>query len=245
VGQRFPYQQVKTVRIDDDGQWHDLPAGEVGNLAISGPTVFPGYVTARTGNGYVLDGLGKLNGGWLDTGDLAWVDGDGFVHLTGRAKDLIIRGGHNIDPAMIEDALLAHPDVTGAAAVGRPDVHAGEVPVAYVTLRPDAAVTPDSLRQWAVEHVSESAAAPKSVLVIDTIPVTAVGKPYKPALRADATRSAVRDALASVPGVADVEAAVDDGAIVVTVAVDAGTDTDAIVANLGRYALTWDIKERS
>ena len=66
-------------------------------------------------------GLGKLNDGWLDTGDLAWVDTDGFVHLTGRAKDLIIRGGHNIDPATIENALLAHPDVTAAAAVGRPD----------------------------------------------------------------------------------------------------------------------------
>lgn len=244
VGQRLPYQLVKTVRIDDDGQWHDLPAGETGNLAISGPTVFPGYVTARTNNGYVLDGLGKLNGGWLDTGDLAWVDGDGFVHLTGRAKDLIIRGGHNIDPAMIEDALLDHPDVTDAAAVGRPDVHSGEVPVAYVTLRPDATVTPESLRQWAVEHVSESAAAPKSVIIIDTIPVTAVGKPYKPPLRADATRSAIRDALVTVPGVVDVEVAVDDGAIVVTVVVDAGADTEAIAAPLGRYALAWDIKEQ-
>ncbi|ORA32470.1 acyl-CoA synthetase [Mycobacterium aquaticum] len=244
VGQRFPYQQVKTVRIDDDGQWHDLPTGEVGNLAISGPTVFPGYVTARTVNGYVLDGLGKLNDGWLDTGDLAWVDGDGFVHLTGRAKDLIIRGGHNIDPATIEDALLAHPDVTGAAAVGRPDVHAGEVPVAYVTLCRDATATPESLRQWAVEHVSESAAAPKSVIVIDTIPVTAVGKPYKPALRADATRSAIRDALTSVLGVAEVEATVDYGAIVTTVVVDADADTGAVAAVLGRYALAWDIKER-
>ena len=244
VGQRLPYQRVKSVRIDDDGHWHDLPVGDVGNLAISGPTVFPGYVTARTDNGYVLDGLGKLNDGWLDTGDLAWVDDDGFVHLTGRAKDLIIRGGHNIDPAMIEDALLAHPDVTGAAAVGRPDVHAGEVPVAYVTLRPGAAVTPESLRQWAVEHVSESAAAPKSVIVIDAIPVTAVGKPYKPSLRADATRRAVRDALTSVPGVVDVEAKVGDGSIVVIVAVAGGTDTDAIAATLGHYALAWDIKEQ-
>lgn len=245
VGQRLPYQQVKAVRIDDDGQWHDLPPGEAGNLAISGPTVFPGYVTARTNNGHVLDGLGKLNDGWLDTGDLAWVDDEGFVHLTGRAKDLIIRGGHNIDPAMIEDALLDHPAVTGAAAVGRPDVHAGEVPVAYVTLRPDFFANPESLRQWAAQHISESAAAPKSVIVLDAIPVTAVGKPYKPALRADATRSAVRDALTSVPGVVDVEAAVDDGAIVVTVVVSAGADTDAIAATLGRYALAWDIKERS
>ncbi|KAB7758008.1 MULTISPECIES: acyl-CoA synthetase [Mycobacteriaceae] len=244
VGQRLPYQQVKTVDIDDHGVWHELPSGQIGTLAIGGPTVFAGYVTGRNTDGFVLDGNGKLVDGWLDTGDLAWVDDDGFVHLCGRAKDLIIRGGHNIDPAMIEDALLAHPDVTGVAAVGRPDVHAGEVPVAYVTLRPDAATTPDLLRQWAVEHVAESAAAPRSVIAIDAIPVTAVGKPYKLPLRADATRNAVRDALAAVPGVADVEAAVDDGAIAVTVVVGADADTDAIAATLGRYALAWDIKER-
>ena len=70
--------------------------------------------------------------GWLDTGDLGQVDDGGFVYLTGRAKDLIIRGGHNIDPRVIEDALLAHPAVRAAAAVGRPDRHSGEVPVAYV-----------------------------------------------------------------------------------------------------------------
>ena len=98
------------------------PPARPGVLAISGPTVFPGYVTGRDEHGHVLDGLGKLVDGWLDTGDLARVDDDGFVHLAGRAKDLIIRGGHNIDPAIIEDALLAHPQVTAAAAVGRPDV---------------------------------------------------------------------------------------------------------------------------
>ena len=89
---------------------------------------------------------GKVKDGWLDTGDLASVDGDGFIRLAGRAKDLIIRGGHNIDPATIEDALLAHPDVTAAAAVGRPDPHAGEVPVAFVTLPREPSVTPMSSR---------------------------------------------------------------------------------------------------
>lgn len=245
VGQRLPYQQVRTVRIDDDGRWWDLPAGEVGNLAISGPTVFPGYVTGRSSDGYVLDGLGKLNDGWLDTGDLAWVDDDGFVHLTGRAKDLIIRGGHNIDPATIEDALLAHPDVTGAAAVGRPDAHAGEVPVAYVTVAPGSSVTEVELEAWAGKHVAERAAVPKSVTIIDALPVTAVGKPYKLSLRADAARGAVEEALEGAVGVDGVEAAVDDGSIVVTVIVDSGADAEAINATLGRYTLTWDIKEQS
>jgi len=245
VGQRLPYQRVKAVRIDDDGRWFDIPAGEVGSLAINGPTVFPGYVTARTSDGYVLDGLGKLNDGWLDTGDLAWVDDDGFVHLTGRAKDLIIRGGHNIDPATIEDALLAHPDVTGAAAVGRPDAHAGEVPVAYVTVTPGASVTEDELQAWAGKHVAERAAVPKSVTIIDALQITAVGKPYKLSLRADAARSAVQEALAGAVGVDGVEAAVDDGSIVVTVTIDSDADAEAINDTLGRYTLTWDIKEQS
>jgi fatty-acyl-CoA synthase len=244
VGQRLPYQHVKTVRIDDDGHWHDLPLGEVGNLAISGPTVFPGYVTARTQDSYVLDGLGKLNEGWLDTGDLAWVDVDGFVYLTGRAKDLIIRGGHNIDPAMIEDALLAHPDVTGAAAVGRPDVHAGEVPVAYVTVSSAATVTEDELQAWAGKRVDERAAVPKSVTIVEALPVTAVGKPFKLGLRAAAARAAIQEALAGAVGVGGVDAGVDDGAIVITVTVDAGFDADAITATLDRYALSWKIEGR-
>ena len=109
VGQRLPYQRMKAVRVRADGTGRTCPPDEPGVLAISGPTVFPGYVIGRDDDGYVLDGRGKLVDGWLDTGDLARVDADGFVYLSGRAKDLIIRGGHNIDPAVIEDALLAHP----------------------------------------------------------------------------------------------------------------------------------------
>ncbi len=245
VGQRFPYQRVKTVRVDDANHWHNLPHGEVGNLAISGPTVFPGYVTARVDDSYVLDGLGKLNDGWLDTGDLAWVDPEGFVHLTGRAKDLIIRGGHNIDPATIEDALLSHPDVTGAAAVGRPDAHAGEVPVAYVTVAAAASVTEDELRTWAGQHVDERAAVPKSVSIVEALPVTAVGKPFKLGLRANAAQHAIEEALEDVVGVHAVEARVDDGSIIVTVTAGLEADLEAIDATLGRYALAWELKERS
>lgn len=243
VGQRLPYQHLKAVRVDDDGTWHELPRGAVGNLVISGPTVFPGYVTGRDTHGFVLDGKGALVDGWLDTGDLAWVDDDDFVHLTGRAKDLIIRGGHNIDPATIEDALLAHRDVSAAAAVGRPDVHAGEVPVAYVTLRGGAAVDADTLRRWAGELVAEPAAAPKTVTVIDTIPVTAVGKPFKVPLRADAARAAVVDALAEVAGVVAVAAITEDAATVVTISVDHAADREVIVKILARYALNYRITE--
>jgi fatty-acyl-CoA synthase len=245
VGQRLPYQRVKTVRIDDNGSWTDLPAGEVGHLVIGGPTVFPGYVTACGSDGFVFDGQGKLVDGWLDTGDLAWIDSDGFVHLTGRAKDLIIRGGHNIDPATIEDALLQHPYVTGAAAVGRPDTHAGEVPVAYVTLVPGCTITGDQLRTWASEHVADKAAAPKTVTIIDALPVTAVGKPYKLPLRADAARIAARDALADHAGIEMVTAAVEDGSPLVTVTLNPSADRKAIEETLGRYPMTSRLEETS
>jgi len=241
VGQRLPYQRMKAVHIGADGTWEDLPSGQPGVLAISGPTVFPGYVTGRDENGFVLDGRGKLVEGWLDTGDLARVDADGFVHLSGRAKDLIIRGGHNIDPAVIQDALLEHPQVLAAAAVGRPDPHAGEVPVAYVALAPGASVGEDTLCAWAGERVAEPAAAPKAVTVLDAIPVTEVGKPYKLPLRADATRRAVLDALRGIDAHLTVDTRIEDGDPVVAVTVAPGTDVGAVGALLGRYAITWEL----
>jgi fatty-acyl-CoA synthase len=242
VGQRLPYQQVKAVNVSDDGEWVDLPAGQVGVLAISGPTVFPGYVTDRNPQGPVLDGLGKLRDGWLDTGDLALVDRDGFIHLAGRAKDLIIRGGHNIDPAVIESVLLAHPAVTAAQAVGRPDPHAGEVPVAFVTLAPGANQTPEELRAWAADHVPERAAAPKTVTVMDALPVTPVGKHFKPALRAQATQEAVAEALRDHPSVTGVRGAVEHGAVVAVVSLANGADEASLKEALDRFAITWRLE---
>ncbi|MFE6923039.1 acyl-CoA synthetase [Nocardia sp. NPDC057663] len=241
VGQRMPYQSVAIVRIDDDGAWEELPTGETGLLVISGPTVFSGYITGKDELGHVTSGLGSLVDGWLNTGDLAHIDRDGFIHLQGRAKDLIIRGGHNIDPATIEDALLAHPQVATAGAVGRPDVHSGEVPVAYVTLSADATVTEPELVEWAVARVHERAAAPKTVTVVDALPVTDVGKPYKLGLRADATRRELVDALAGVDGVRAVTADVTDGAIVARVTVGDGVDTSEVESTLGRYAISWKV----
>lgn len=239
VGQRLPYQEVKVVRIDEAGAWHDLPTGEVGVLAIKGPTVFPGYVTGRDALGRQLDGLGKLVDGWLDTGDLARLDDEGFIYLTGRAKDLIIRGGHNIDPAVIEDALLSHPAVSGASAVGRPDVHAGEVPVAYVVT--DGSVTVEGLSAWAADHITEQAAVPKSIEIVEALPVTDVGKPYKLALRARATEDAVTKALSLVEGVAAITAAVLDGAVVASIALDDPGAETAVATVLNRFTIDWKV----
>jgi fatty-acyl-CoA synthase len=244
VGRRLPYQQVKTVWIDPaTGAWHDLPPGATGVLAIRGPVVFAGYVAEDTPEGPRLETDGKIRDGWLDTGDLARIDTDGFIHLAGRAKDLIIRGGHNIDPAAIEDALLAHPQVTAAAAVGRPDPHAGEVPVAYVTLAPGAHVDPAELLTWATERVSERAAVPREVLVIDAIPLTAVGKPYKLGLRLDATRRAVHAELTAQGADCAPERIVcqpHDGGVRVVLPAPADEEVRRrVTAALDQYVLQW------
>ncbi|MFE3188424.1 acyl-CoA synthetase [Nocardia sp. NPDC059240] len=244
VGQRMPYQQIAVVRITEDGAWAQLSAGETGVLVISGPTIFAGYVTGRDDRGHITSGLGTLIDGWLDTGDLAHVDDDGFIYLHGRAKDLIIRGGHNIDPATIEDALLAHPHVSAAGAVGRPDVHSGEVPVAYVAVTAGADITGDELVEWAAERVHERAAAPKTVTILDALPVTDVGKPYKLGLRADATRRELLEALIDSAGIHAVKAEVEDGAVVATVEVEGSADIRAVESILGRYAITVKVEVR-
>jgi fatty-acyl-CoA synthase len=235
VGQRLPYQDMRAARVDEaSGTWELLPPGEVGTVVIKGPNVFAGYLEPGP-DGPVPRHGDKVRDGWLDTGDLGSVDADGYVRLVGRAKDLIIRGGHNIDPAVIEDALLAHPSVVAAAAVGRPDAHAGEVPVAYAVVDPDASVTAEELQQWAMAHVPEPAATPKRVDVIDAIPVTAVGKYYKPELRRRAAEDAARDAL---PGAAaDVSARLEDGQVVVTVS---GAERPAVEQAFAPFMFTWE-----
>lgn len=240
VGKRLPYHQLRVVDVAPDGSWTDVPAGGVGTLLIGGPTVFAGYVTGRGDDGFVLDHLGKVRDGWLDTGDLARID-DGFLHLTGRAKDLIIRGGHNIDPAAIEDALRAHPAVADAAAVGRPDPRAGEVPVAYVTVAAGMQTSAADLEAFVEASSLEAAARPKSVTIVAALPVTDVGKPYKLALRADAACRAVEDALAVVAGVVGVEGSVADGSVRVVVRVAPDADVAAVRTRLDAFALASEV----
>lgn len=183
VGLPLPYCGVKAFRTGADGKAAD-PCGtdEIGVLGIHGPMVFGGYLNrAAKDQPFLADG-------WLDTGDLGRVDADGFVWVTGRAKELIKRGGHGIDPGMIEDALLAHPDVALAAAIGKPDAYAGEVPIAYVQPRPGTVIDPEQLIAFARDRISERAAVPKDILVIERLPLTAIGKVHKQTLKLDITR---------------------------------------------------------
>ena len=236
VGRALPGQQVKAVRIGEDGSWADCAPGETGVLAIGGPAVFAGYVTDPRLGGPRVSREGIVHDGWLNTGDLGSVDVGGFVYLTGRAKDLIIRGGHNIDPRTIEEALLRHPGVRGAVAVGRPDRHSGEIPVAYVVPADPGRFDEADLLAWASTAIDEPAARPKRIYPITEIPVTAVGKHFKPALAADAAVRAITDTLtaAGLPG-ARVTAAHEDGRLVVTVT---GAEPGRVREAVAGFALT-------
>lgn len=205
IGMRMPYCQVKVVVLDEQGRYlRDAAREEIGNLCVRGVTVFKGYLQASKNKDIWVDG------DWFNTGDLGRMDADGYIWLTGRSKDLIIRGGHNIDPQMIEEALHRHPAVAMAAAVGKPDDKVGELPVVYVQLKPGASVSEAELLEHAARHVPERAAVPKEVWIIEAIPVTAVGKTFKPALRFDATRRVLEDVLGAIaPGV-QVEVVTDD-----------------------------------
>ncbi len=237
VGRALPGQQVKAVRIGDDGSWADCAPGETGVLAIGGPAVFAGYVTDPGSGGPRVSRGDAVRDGWLDTGDLGHLDTDGFVYLTGRAKDLIIRGGHNIDPRVIEEALLRHPAVAAAAAVGSPDPHSGEVPVAYVVPADPGQFDEDELLTWASTAIGEPAARPKRIYPIPAVPVTEVGKHYKPALAADAAVRAATEALANAglqAGGLQVTAEQEHGRLVVTVT---GADSGQVRAALAGFAL--------
>ncbi|MGZ8287678.1 MAG: acyl-CoA synthetase [Telluria sp.] len=186
VGLRLPYQAMQAWQVDACGRaTRPCATGEAGVIGICGPNVFPGYLRERDNAGI------WLRPGWLNTGDLGFIDADGYLHLTGRAKDLIIRGGHNIDPALIEDALLRYPAIALAAAVGQPDAHAGELPVAYVTLKPGMRASPETLQAAARELVPERAAVPVRVAVLAQMPLTAIGKVAKAELRLRAAEYAL------------------------------------------------------
>lgn len=175
VGIHLPHVKMKTVRQNATGEWADCEANEVGELFVKGPTVFGGYETALNAETFV--------DGWFRSGDLATIDEDGFLHITGRQKDVIIRGGHNIDPLAIEDVLYKHPSVKLCAAIGRPDPYVGEMPVAFVQLVENACVSETELLAFTRKEISERAAQPKSIHIVTSLPVTAVGKIFKPALR--------------------------------------------------------------
>ena len=173
-------------------------------ITVRGPHVSPGYRNPEHDRGVFDDGV-------LNSGDLGYTDEQGRLYIAGRAKDLIIRSGHNIDPQMIENAMATHPAVALAAAVGMPDAYAGELPVCFVALRPGASTTEDELHEHAQRTIGERPAWPKQIHVVDAIPLTTVGKIYKPALRCDAAARLVTRIVRDQFAVADAQVRVGEG----------------------------------
>ena len=162
------------VRVVDDSE-HEVAHGAVGEICVRSPLVTAGYwrapeLTAET-----------IRGGWLHTGDLGYLDGDGYLYVVDRKKDLIIRGGFNVFPRDVEEALLEHPAVAAAAVVGRPDVEHGEEVVAFVALRDE--VGADDLVAWARARIG-GYKYPREVHPVPALPLTPVGKVDRKALRA-------------------------------------------------------------
>jgi len=181
AGLRLPYTRVRAVQLNGDGTVaRECAPGEIGTIAVQGPGVTPGYAGVESaGRSFTPDG-------WFISGDLGRIDADGFIWLTERESDVIIRSGHSIDPRIIEDALRSHPGVLHAAAVGKPDAHAGEVPVAFVEMVGGARASTAELLRFARDHIGEAATVPEEIVLLARMPLTDAGKPDKVALRREA-----------------------------------------------------------
>jgi fatty-acyl-CoA synthase len=172
----------RTALLDGDG--NPVPQGEVGEICVSGPLLSGGYwnlpdETSRT-----------FHDGWMHTGDLAREDEDGFWYIVDRTKDMIVTGGFNVFPREVEDVVAEHPSVAQVCVIGTPDEKWGEAVTAVVVLRPDAPTDEESVSkmtaeiQAAVKERKGSVQSPKQVIVVDSVPVTALGKPDKKSVRA-------------------------------------------------------------
>ena len=173
VGPAIPGQRIRIV----DENLEDVPTGQTGEVLITGPIVMAGYLnnpeaTAET----IVDG-------WVRTGDVGKLDDDGYLTIVDRLKDMIIRGGENLYPKEIEDAIGSLPGVLEVAVIGRPDDVMGEVPVAFVVPYPDAELTPDGVIAHCREHLTR-VKVPVHVEITPELPKNPVGKIDKPGLRA-------------------------------------------------------------
>ncbi|MBN7796181.1 acyl-CoA synthetase [Parahaliea mediterranea] len=203
VGSRLPYMEMQIAHVDGNRRARQCAAGEIGDILARGPHIFAGYLNPQDNAGAWVEER------WFNTGDMGYMDDDGFLYLTGRSKDLIIRGGHNIDPALIEEPLGRHPAVATAVAIGQPDAYAGELPIAYVTLKAGHRTTVQALDEHCKATVSERAAVPKRIVILEKMPLTAVNKIYKPELRNLATEWVILDMLSKKSINASVKASMD------------------------------------
>jgi acyl-CoA synthetase (AMP-forming)/AMP-acid ligase II len=240
IGIPFPYTHV---RIIDPDSHVDLDVGEVGEICVANPGVASGDTYTEPDKNKDLYYHWPDNDAWyLRTGDLGRLDEDGYLWITGRAKDLIIRGGHNIDPAEIEEALAGHPAVAFVGAIGQPDAHSGEIPCAYVELVDGATVSTEDLMAFAKEKIAERAAHPKYLEVLPELPKTAVGKIFKPDLRRRAISRIYGEALKAEGVAAEVAEVFEDKkrGLVARIRKTGQAEEADIVRALGSYTRPWE-----
>jgi acyl-CoA synthetase (AMP-forming)/AMP-acid ligase II len=243
VGFPFPYTDIRILDCAEDGSVkRACGVDEVGEICVSNPGVVIGatYTDPEKNKTLFAEGV------YLRTGDLGRIDADGYLWITGRAKDLIIRGGHNIDPAVIEEAMVRHPAVAFAGAIGQPDPHSGEVPCVYLELQKDASVEIADLQAFAKEAIGERAAIPKHIEIIDKLPKTAIGKIFKPELRKMAITRVYNEALAASGLSAKVVEVVEDrqrGLVAKLSRLDASVTDDQVTEVLGAFVRPWDWAE--
>jgi fatty-acyl-CoA synthase len=238
VGLPFPHTHVRILTSQGAIGYRECAVDEVGEICVSSPGVFEGSTYTEADKNRELFAEGRF----LKTGDLGRLDADGYLFITGRAKDLIIRGGHNIDPALIEEALMGHEAVAFVGAIGQPDAHAGELPAAYVELVAGASATVDDLMAYATRHINERAAQPKYIEVLPELPKTAVGKVFKPDLRKSAITRVYDAALREAGLPAKVASVVEDKkrGLVARLEKSAPVEDAAISAVLGQFNNPWD-----
>ncbi len=236
IGITFPYTDVKIFKGTPDGPI-EAEMDEIGEICISNPGVYAGHTYTEAAKNEDL----FYRGEYLRTGDLGRFDSDSYLWITGRAKDLIIRGGHNIDPAEIEEALLGHEAVAFAGAIGQPDAHAGELPCAFVELVAGASVTPEELLEYCRVHVHERAAHPKHMTILDELPKTAVGKVFKPELRKQAITRVYDEALEKAGVQARVAKVIDDKTRGLVAQMRRnGADEEDVAKVLGGFTRPWE-----
>ncbi|WP_158970759.1 long-chain-fatty-acid--CoA ligase [Chachezhania sediminis] len=164
------------IRIcDDDGR--ELPRGEVGEIVAKGPQIMKGYWQDKAATDKVLDA-----DGWLRTGDAGMMDGEGYVYLKDRIKDMIVSGGENIYPVEVENALSEHRDIAECAVIGVPDVKYGETVMAVCVMRAGASLTADDVIAHCRQHIG-GYKVPRKVTFLDALPRNASGKVLKRVLR--------------------------------------------------------------
>jgi len=170
VGRNLPHQEVKIVTTENG---RTVPLGEVGEICFRGYHIMQGYYGDSEATAKAIDSTG-----WLHSGDLGSMDADGYVQITGRLKDLIIRGGENIYPREIEDVIYTHPDVAGVAVFGVPDEFYGEQVVAWIQLHAGAKADEADLRSYCMDRLAHFK-VPAYIRFVDEFPMTVTGKLQK------------------------------------------------------------------